>query len=100
MQIYEKIMVQVAIVVYLIVFKLRPVSQNGYKYQSLSDLTLGLEHINYLHTKAEDENHFWKSLERLIKVGYDQAFPGNRKWNAKCQAKCLQEDNLESRREY
>ena len=58
MQIYEKIMVQFAIVVYLIVFKLRPISQNGYKYQSLSDLTLGLEHINYLHTKAEDENHF------------------------------------------
>ena len=100
MQIYERIMVQFAIVVYLIVFKLRSISQNVYKYQSLSDLTLGLEHINYLFTKAEDENHFWKSLERLIKVGYDQALPGNRKWNAKCQAKCLREDNPESRREY
>ena len=51
-------MVQFAIVVCLIVLKLRPVSQNGYKYQYLSDLTLGLEHINYLYTKAEDENHF------------------------------------------
>ena len=99
-QIYEKITVQFAIVVYLIVFKLRRISQNVYKYQFPSDLTLGLEHINYLHTKAEDENHFWKSLERLIKVGYDQALPGNRKWNAKCQAKCLREDNPESRREY